>query len=99
MRELKKGDQMHQALQKVKQIVATMIKRVCLECAHSQELSDLQKIVRERVFETSNEADNTLENIEIVPTLNYSRGQPIPPSVIRTRGPQNPKTHAKANSG
>ena len=41
MRELKKGDQMHQALQKVKQIVAAMIKRVCLECAHSQELSDL----------------------------------------------------------
>lgn len=65
---------MHQALQKVKQIVAAMIKRVCLECPHSQELSDLYKIVRERVFETSNEADNTLENIEIVPTLNYSRG-------------------------
>lgn len=87
MRELKKGDTMHQALQKVKSLVASLLKQACQDCQQTQELADLQRIVRERVFEASNEVETTLDNIEVsVPTkVSYTRGQQAPLAVVRSR--------------
>ena len=78
MKELKKGDQMHQSLRKIKKLVVSLLnsQRFCMACMVLPEIQDLSKMINERVFEASNEAD--AENAEVSfneKNQSLSRGQ------------------------
>ena len=69
MKELKKGDRMHQVLLRVKNSILSLIgskgTKVCSECQELREIEDLRKIILERVFDTSNEVDSTMEQVDM----------------------------------
>ena len=61
LRELKKGDRMQQALMKVKVQILSLFNsklyKLCPQCSQIKELVDLQNIIKERVFDVSNEGE------------------------------------------
>lgn len=72
MKELKKGDAMHKSLQRVKQLVSYITSplqnknpSLCLNCTSLPEISELKKLIKDRLFDASNEGETTLEGMEI----------------------------------
>ncbi len=67
MKELKKGDRMNQAIQKIKSLMASINnnQKLCHNCLILSEIEDIKKVLKDRLFDVSNEGEVTMDNLEV----------------------------------
>ena len=72
----------------VQQLSITKDGKLCTECRNLNEITELKRVIRERVFDVSNEGETTLnnDNIGLEMSFNKEESWKSKTKIIQTRG-------------